>query len=42
MAQWFHMENAFIITINFYNAKKMNSALVFIIGNHMEEFFLVV
>ena len=25
MAQWYLMVNAFIMTINFYNAKKMNS-----------------
>ena len=34
MAQWYVMVNTFIISINFYNAKKMNCALLFIISNH--------
>ena len=34
MAQWYVMINTFIIKVNFYNAKKMNYALMFIISNH--------
>ena len=34
MLQWYDMFNTFIITINFYNAKIMNCALIFIISNH--------
>ena len=34
MAQWYIMEIAFLITMNFYNAKKMNCALMFIISIH--------
>ena len=34
--QWYLMVNAFIMTINFYNAKKMNCALMFTIITHYE------
>ena len=34
MAQWYLMVYAFVITINFYNVKKMYCALMFIISNH--------
>ena len=36
MAQWYLMVNAIIITINFYNEKNNNCALLFIICNHNE------
>ena len=40
MAQWYLMVNAFIITINFYNVKKLNCALTFIISNDNERIVL--
>ena len=42
MAQWYHMINGFIISINFHNAKIMNCAFIFIKAIIMEELFLVV
>ena len=41
MAQCYLMLNALIITINFYNEKNINCALLFIISNHNGRIVLI-
>ena len=36
LVQWYLMVNAFLVTTNFCNAKKMNCAFMIIIINHYE------
>ena len=36
MENWYELINTFFITINFYNAMKMNCALMFMISIHYE------